>query len=44
MRDLIVSIVVLTGLLIGWYGLNRWVLEIYPEDASEGGRLTPSTD
>jgi ABC-type glycerol-3-phosphate transport system substrate-binding protein len=40
MRDLLLTLVVLALLLAGWFALNRWVLQVYPLDPSEGGRYT----
>ena len=40
LRDLSITVAVLILILTGWYALNRWLLEVYPEDPSEGGRYT----
>jgi len=29
---------VLGGMLLGWYAYNRYVLQLYPIDISEGGK------
>jgi len=38
MRDLTITVVVLAFLITSWLTLNRWALDVYPPDASEGGR------
>jgi ABC-type glycerol-3-phosphate transport system substrate-binding protein len=40
LRDLAVTLSIIAFVLGLWYGLNRWVLDVYPEDPSEGGRYT----
>jgi len=40
LRDLSITVAALILILTGWYALNRWLLEVYPEDPSEEGRYT----
>lgn len=40
MRDLSITVAVLALILGGWFSLNRWGLEVYPDDPSEGGQYT----
>ncbi|NKB67412.1 MAG: extracellular solute-binding protein [Candidatus Latescibacteria bacterium] len=40
MRDLSLTVAILAALLGGWFALNRWVLDVYPEDPSEDGEYT----
>ena len=40
MRDLALTVAVLTGILLGWFALNRWILEVYPADPTDGGEYT----
>ena len=40
MRDLTLTLVVLALLLASWFALNRWGLNTYPDDPSEGGEYT----
>ncbi len=39
MRDLTITVAVLAAILVGWFVLNDRVLDIYPKDASEGGKF-----
>jgi ABC-type glycerol-3-phosphate transport system substrate-binding protein len=40
LRDLALTVAVLTGILLGWFSLNRWILEVYPADPTDGGEYT----
>jgi ABC-type glycerol-3-phosphate transport system substrate-binding protein len=39
-RDLALTAAVLAGILLAWFGVNRWVLDVYPDDPTEGGKYT----